>query len=181
MLLNIHTGFMQTKEGYHTMVLDKQNISQESCENIQIQIRVNKVSYHTYFNKFKGMVRRETTENYKVNVHRSRQMSCTLSMCGSYINTQTKTVQGQTRKAQQYVVLHVNVDTFFRINWARTWASKMWDLRISPTRNKRQYSPSLRQITALLEKRRVVLRFLARASFANIRPTYGQEKLVLKY
>lgn len=66
--------------------------------------------------------------------------------------------------------------TFFRIICARTWASRIWDLRISPTRKRRQNSPSLKHITAFLENRSVVLRFLARASFANIKPTYGQER-----
>lgn len=66
--------------------------------------------------------------------------------------------------------------TFFLISCARTCASRICDFLISPTRNRRQYSPSRRHITAFLENRSVVLRFLARASFANIRPTYGQEK-----
>lgn len=78
-------------------------------------------------------------------------------------------------------VLEVLSVTFFLISWARTCASSMCDLRISPTRNRRQYSPSLRHITAFRENRSVVLRFFERASFANIRPTYGQERKVLKF
>ena len=52
------------------------------------------------------------------------------------------------------------------MTWARTWASMMWLLRISPTRNIKWGTPSRWQIIAFLENNKVWARFLGRDNLA---------------
>jgi hypothetical protein len=61
--------------------------------------------------------------------------------------------------------------TFLLISWALTWASTIWDLRMSPTRNMRQRWPSRWHMTALRLNSNVCVRFFGRDNLANTIPT----------
>lgn len=63
------------------------------------------------------------------------------------------------------------------ISCALTFALMMWDLRMSPTRNMRQSSPSRRHTTALRLNRSVWARCFGRASLANTMPTMKAETI----